>query len=244
MSLPIPPLIAPPISFARAGAASDGPAGTLESFTLALRLGATGLAGDLWLTGDGEPVIDRAGTVRKGIRRRPIAEVASAELPAQVPTLAALYDACGNDVELCLDVRDPGAAARAVAVAGEAGGAAVGRLWLGAPDREQAASWRTLSDDVKLVDATRLKHLKEGSERRAAAIADAGIDAASMLWSEWSGGMVTLFHRFGRYALGVEAVHRRQLDAVIATGIDGISSPQVERMVDAIAGFPERGDPL
>jgi glycerophosphoryl diester phosphodiesterase len=241
---PVPSLIDPPICFAHHGAGGTAPDDTLEGFALALRLGATGLATDVWVTADGEPVLDRDGSVRKGVRRRPIGEVAAAALPPRVPTLAALYEACGTEAEVSLDVRDPAAAARAVAVARQAGGGAEGRLWLCAADWEEAAAWRALSDDIKLVDTTRPKRLKVGPERRVATIADAGIDAARMLWSEWTGGMVTLFHRFGRFALGDGAQHRRQLDALIATGIDGIASAHVERMVDALAGFPERPDPL
>jgi glycerophosphoryl diester phosphodiesterase len=240
---PIPSLIAPPIAFARRGARADAPENTIEAFTLALRLGATGLASEVWVTADGEPVLDRDGLVRKGVRRRPISELARTDLPPGLPTLAEVYDECGDGVEVHLEVRDPAAVQPAIAVA-RAAGDAVGHLWLASQDWEEAASWRAFSPDVKLVDATRRNRLKEGSERRAASIADAGLDAVSMHWSEWSGGMVTLFHRFGRCALGFDAQHRRQLDALLATGIDGVFSDHVERMADALAGRPSPEDPL
>ncbi len=243
MPEPLPSLRMPPIGFAHRGARADAPENTIEAFTLARRLGAPGLESDVWLTVDGEAVLDHDGVVRTGVRRRPIAAVRRADLPAHIPTLAQLYDACGTDHEISLDVKDPAAAARVVAVAREAGGDALGRLWLCSPDWELAASWRPLSDDVKLVDSTRLKRMKEGTERRAAAITDAGIDAVNLHWSDWSGGLVTLFHRFGRHAFGWDAQYRRQLDALLLMGVDGVFSDHVERMVDALAGRPPVAEP-
>ncbi len=106
-----------------------------------------------------------------------------------------------------------------------------------------AASWRELSDDVHLVDSTRLRRVKEGPERRAADLAQAGVDAVNLHWSEWTGGLVTLFHRFERDALGWDAQYRRQLDALLAMGIDGVFSDHVGRMVDALAGRPPGLEP-
>jgi glycerophosphoryl diester phosphodiesterase len=239
----LPSLLQEPIAFAHRGARAHAQENTLEAFALGLRLGATGLESDVWLTADGEVVLDHDGVVRTGVRRRAIRAVQRADLPAHIPTLAELYDACGTDVEGDLDVKDADAAARVVAVAREAGGDALGRLWLCSPDWEVAAAWRGLSNDVKLVDSTRLKRMKEGTERRAAAIADAGIDAVNLHWSDWSGGLVTLFHRFGRHALGWDAQYRRQLDALLLMGIDGVFSDHVERMVDALAGRPPAVEP-
>jgi glycerophosphoryl diester phosphodiesterase len=229
------PLREPPIGFAHRGASADAPENTIEAFTLALRLGATGLESDAWRTADGEVVLDHDGVVRSGLRRRPIAEVPRSALPAWIPTLGDLYDACGTDMELSLDVKDPAAAEAIVAVARAAGGEALGRLWLCTPSWEEAASWRPLDVDVHLVDSTRLRRLKEGPERRAARLADAGIDALNMHWSDWSGGLATLFHRFSRFTLGWDAQHRRQLDEVLSYGIDGVFSDHVDRMVDALA---------
>jgi glycerophosphoryl diester phosphodiesterase len=229
------PLRDPPIGFAHRGASAHAPENTLEAFTLARRLGATGLESDVWRTADGEVVLDHDGVVRAGLRRRPVAEVPRSALPASVPTLAELYETCGTAYELSLDVRDPAAADAVVATARAAGGEAVSRLWLCSPDWEVAASWRSLDPDVHLVDSTRLRRIKEGTERRAARLADVGVDALNMHWSDWTGGLTTLVHRFGRYALGWDAQHRRQLDELLATGIDGVFSDHVDRMVDAIA---------
>ena len=57
----------PPIGFAHRGARAHAPENTLEAFALALRLGATGLESDAWLTADGEVVLDHDGVVRVGL---------------------------------------------------------------------------------------------------------------------------------------------------------------------------------
>jgi glycerophosphoryl diester phosphodiesterase len=228
------PLRDPPIGFAHRGASAHAPENTIEAFTLALRLGATGLESDAWRTADGVVVLDHGGVVRTGLRRRPIANVPRSALPPSVPTLAELYDACGTDVELSLDVKDPATAEPVVATAREAGGEALGRLWLCTPRWEEAATWRALDDDVHLVDSTRLRRIREGPERRAARLADAGVDAVNMHWSDWTGGLTTLFHRFGLECLGWDAQLPRQLDALLQMGVDGVFSDHVDLMVDAL----------
>jgi glycerophosphoryl diester phosphodiesterase len=234
------PLRDPPIGFAHRGASAHAPENTIEAFTLALRLGATGLESDAWRTADGVVVLDHGGVVRTGLRRRPIAHVPRSALPPSVPTLAELYDACGTDVELSLDVKDPATAEPVVATAREAGGEALGRLWLCTPRWEEAAVWKERWPDVKVVDSTRLAKMKEGPERRAATLTDAGIDAVNLHWSDWTAGMVALFHRFERATFGWDCQHRRQLDAVLEMGIDAVYSDHVDRMVDALEGRPER----
>jgi glycerophosphoryl diester phosphodiesterase len=234
----------PPIGFAHRGARAHARENTLEAFALAVRLGATGLESDVWLTADGEAVLDHDGEVRAGLRKRPIGEVPRSALPSHIPTLAELYDRCGTDVPLSLDVKDPAAARVVVGVAREAGGDAEAGLHLCSPSWERAASWRALSDAATLVDSTRLKRIKEGTERRAAALANAGIGVVNLHVDDWTGGLTTLFHRFGVRCFGWDAQYRRQLDALITAGIDGLYSDHVERMMDAIAGRPERPDHL
>lgn len=228
----------PPIGFAHRGARAHAPENTLEAFTLAVRLGATGLESDVWRTSDGEAVLDHDGVVRTGLRKRPIADMTRAELPPHIPTLAELYEAVGTGLPLSLDVKDPAVVDAVLATARGAGGDAVGNLYLCTPSFEEAATWRGLDDDIKLVDSTRLRRIKEGPERRAAALADAGIDVVNMHVDDWTGGLTTLFHRFGRRAFGWDAQYRRQLDALLRTGVDAVYSDHVDRMMDAIAGRP------
>lgn len=228
----------PPIGFAHRGARAHAPENTLEAFRLAVRLGATGLETDAWLTADGDVVLDHDGEIRSGLRKRPISTFRRDQLPEHIPSLAELYDACGTSRPLSIDVKDPAAAAPVVAVARQAGGDAVGNLYLCSPSLDELVSWRSLSDEVNLVDSTRLRRIKEGPERRAAALASAGIDVVNMHIDDWSGGLTTLFHRFGRLAFGWDAQFRRQLDALLAMGVDGVYSDHVDWMMDAIAGRP------
>lgn len=228
-----------PIGFAHRGARAHAPENTIEAFELAVRLGATGLESDVWVTADGEAVLDHDGVVRSGIRRRPISEIRRADLPPHIPTLGELYEAVGTALPLSLDVKDPAAAEPTIAVARSAGGMAVPNLHLCSPDWELAASWKALDPDIVAVDSTRMRRIKEGPERRAAALRDAGVDVVNMHHSDWSGGMVALFHRFERKVFAWDCQFRRHLDGMLHLGVDGLYSDHVDRMMDAIAGRPE-----
>lgn len=230
----LPSLLRPPIGFAHRGARAYEPENTLAAFRRALEMGATGLESDVWLTEDGVAVLDHDGVVRTGLRRRRIATLPRSRLPEHIPTLEALYAECGTDVPLSLDVKDPAAAGPVVAIARAAGGMALGQLWLCHHDWEVVASWRDLDDWVKLVDSTRLRRMREGPERRAAALSGAGVDAVNLHHSDWSGGLVSLFHRFERYALGWDAQHERILDALLGQGIDGVFSDYPDRLARAL----------
>jgi glycerophosphoryl diester phosphodiesterase len=237
------PLLRPPLGFAHRGARADAPDNTLEAFALALRLGAPGLESDVWLTGDGVPVLDHDGVVRRGLRRRPIASLPRAQLPGHIPSLEDLYRTCGDGFHLSLDVKDARAAAPVVAVAREAGGAVPARLWLCHGDWEQVAAWRRLSDDIRLVDSTRLRRIREGPERRAASLADAGVTAINLPASDWTGGLTTLFHRFERLAFAWDAQFDRVLRSLLGMGCDAVYSDHVDRMVAALKQADLRDGP-
>jgi glycerophosphoryl diester phosphodiesterase len=224
-----------PIGFAHRGARAHAPENTLEAFSLALRLGATGLESDVWLTADGAAVLDHDGLVGGRLRRRPIGQVQRSELPASIPTLAELYETCGTDFDLALDIEDPAAIVEVMLVARDAG--AESRLWVCHPDWKLVASWRDLSPTVHLVDSTRLSRIKEGPERRAADLAAAGVDAINLHHSDWSGGLIALFHRFELDALGWDAQFERTLDALLDAGIDGVFSDHTDLMMSAIERY-------
>jgi glycerophosphoryl diester phosphodiesterase len=96
-------------------------------------------------------------------------------------------------------------------------------------------AWRPIASDARLVDSTRIRRVREGPERRAAALADAGIDAINLHHSDWTGGLTTLFHRFNVMTFGWDAQFERVLDGLLDIGIDGVYSDHVDRMVDALA---------
>lgn len=225
-------ILRPPIGFAHRGARAHATENTLDAFRLALRLGATGLESDVWLTSDGLPVLDHDGVVRAGLRKRRFTSVKRENLPEHVLTLPELYAACGTDFELSLDVKDPEAAAPVVVAARDVG--AEHRLWLCSPDWHTAAGWRELSATVRLVDSTRRRFMKEGVERRAATLADAGVDAVNLHHSDWTTGFVTLFHRFEVHTMAWDCQHPHVLLEVLRMGIDAVFSDHVDRMVDAV----------
>ncbi len=226
------PSLRPPIGFAHRGARAHAPENTLDAFRLAVRLGATGLESDVWLTADGHAVLDHDGVVGGRMRRRPIAEVDRADLPGHIPTLAELYEAVGTDLELSLDVKDPAAAAEVVATARDAGAEA--RLWLCHPDWRTVAGWRELSPAVKLVESTRAKRLEGSPELHVARSADAGIDVLNMHHTDWNAGLVAMAHRFDVLAFGWDAQHERVLRELLRSGIDGVYSDHVDRMVSEL----------
>jgi len=188
----------------------------------------------VWLSADGVPVLDHDGKVKAGLRTRSIASLPRSALPAHVPTLEDLYADCGTGFELSLDVKEAAAAQAVVDVARDAGADAPAHLWLCFPDWEVLAGWRTDLHDVHLVDSTKLRHMRQGPERRAAQLSAAGVDAVNLHYTEWTGGLTTLFHRFGRFAFGWDAQHERIIKELHRMGIDGIYSDHVDRMVDAL----------
>jgi glycerophosphoryl diester phosphodiesterase len=221
-----------PLAFAHRGARAYAPENTIEAFQLALKLGANGLESDVWITAEGTPVLDHDGVVRRAFgRSTPIAQVPRAKLPGHIPELADLLALCGTAFHLSLDVRDEVSGQRVIDVIREMAPAFLPRVWLCTP------RWQTLlplrGQGVKLVDSTRLDKIKEGPERRAATLANEGIDGVNMFHTDWNGGLVTLFHRFRRtaFAWGIQETHI--LERSLRMGIDGLFSDYPDRMMDA-----------
>ncbi|MEJ7585508.1 MAG: hypothetical protein WKF43_15835, partial [Acidimicrobiales bacterium] len=104
-------------------------------------------------------------------------------------------------------------------------------------------SWRALHTDVRLVDSTRLRRLRRGPERHAASLQAAGIDAVNLHHSDWSGGLVALYHRFEVLAFAWDAQHQRILDNLVDIGMDGLYSDHTDRLMQAVekAGRPRPG---
>ncbi len=225
-----------PIAFAHRGARKHAPENTLEAFQLAIRLGATGLESDVWLTADGDAVLDHDGIVKVGLRKRPIAEVKRRQLPSHIPGLDDLYATCGTAFALSLDVKDAAAYDATVAVARATGGAALENLWLCDPSWRRLAELRPTYSDVKLVDSTRLKNLVDGPERHGAQLSAAGIDAINMHHTDWNIGLTTLFHRFELTTFGWDAQHDRIIRALINMEIDGFYSDDSELMMSIVRG--------
>jgi len=234
----LPSLLDPPISFAHRGARAHAPENTLESFELALRLGATGLESDVWLTADGVAVLDHDGVVRRGVRKRPIREFHRDELPPHIPTLADLLRTCGTDYQLSLDLKDPDSADAIVEVVCSIDPSMLERVWLCEPDLDRVVALRTTfgrdgSTPVRLLQTTRLERIKGTYERRAEHLERHGIDGINLHRTDWNGGLVALFHRFGLVAFGWDHQQEYDLRTALRMGLDAVYSDDVDVMVDA-----------
>lgn len=232
----LPSLLDPPVCFAHRGARAYAPENTLEAFALALRLGASGLESDVWVTRDGVAVLDHDGVVGRRGRKLPISEVDRESLPGHIPTLAELLERQPGDYQLSLDVKDPEAFSPTVSTIRSAGPDRETKVWLCHPDVDLVATWRGATT-ARLVDSTRLARIKEGPERRAARLKDQGIDALNMHHSDWTGGLVALLHRFDRLALGWDLQFDHQLVTGLRMGLDGVFSDYPDRLVDAMQSF-------
>jgi glycerophosphoryl diester phosphodiesterase len=189
----------------------------------------------VWLTADRVAVLDHDG---RGPGGRPIHTCARAELPAHVPTLAELYAACGSDFELSLDVKDPDAAAAVVAIARRAG--AESRLWLCHWSWRVVAPWRALSAAVRLVDSTRLVHMRTAPLARAERMAALDLDAMNLHWSDWSPALAQTFRAAGRKILAWDAQDEASLGAMVELGVDGVFSDHVARMMAVLSAAGNR----
>jgi glycerophosphoryl diester phosphodiesterase len=200
---------------------------------LALQLGAQGLESDARLSGDGEVVLVHGAVARQGWRRRRVAQSTVAELAElAVPRLADLYARVGTDYELSLDVYDPAAGAGIVEVARAAG--ASDRLWLCSSKVSLLTSLGERAPEAHLVHSIRRRRLDVPLERHAAQLAELGIGVVNMHRSDWSAGLVGLFHRFDIEAFGWDAQEVRHLRDLLTMGIDAVYSDHVARMVAAV----------
>lgn len=233
MASRFPPLLEPPLAFAHRGARAHVRENTIEAFELALRLGATGLESDVFLTADGVAVLDHDGMVGRRPLRVPIARRRRDELPGHIPTFDDLLATVGPEVPLSLDLKDPATFGPVVETARRHG--AHHQLWLCHSDLGVLRRWREEDRTVRLVHSTRKKDCDGGLERHFARLADEGIDVCNMPAADWTGGNVMLAHRFGRYAFAWGAQLERIIAALYDMGIDAVYSDWSDRLADALA---------
>lgn len=223
--------------FAHRGGKAHAPENTLEAFQLALRLGANGLESDVWVSKDDQAVLIHDEHIRQGLRRRKVADTLASELPDHVPTLTELYGSVGTDFALSLDIKTVDAidaTVNALRSASEQYGVdLVAKTWLCHPDLDVVTSWRQRWSDVRLVHSTRLDRVPGGPERHGAMLFEREIDAVNFRQGDWSGGLTTLYHRFGIYCFGWDAHLERVASELLHMGCDAIFSDYVDRMLAA-----------
>lgn len=218
-----------PLGFAHRGARAECRDNTLVSFERALELGARGLESDVWVTADGEAILDHDGVVRHRWRRWSIAGLPRSALPPHIPTLADLYARAGTDFDLSLDVKDPAAVDAVIGVAERFGAAR--RLWLCSGLVSQLRAWRRRSSDVRLVASLPTAPSSASSLTVLVAI---GVDAVNLRSDRCRQDRVDAIHRAGLSALGWNAQRTRTLDRLLGYGIDGVYCDHVVRMQRAI----------
>lgn len=223
-----------PIGFAHRGARAHAPENTAAAFDLAVKLGATGIESDVWLSADGSLILDHDGQV--GLRRRQIRTLPRAELPDSMMTLPELFERIPQELDVSIDIKDDDAMEPLLEWAGSLPPITRGRLYLCHHDWERLADWRSLDEHVRLVDSTSMKAIRAsgGPERRAHQLAEARIDGINLRHSEWSGGTATLFHRFERLCFGWDAQHDRILRDLFRMGLDAVYSDHVDVMMQTL----------
>lgn len=228
----LPSLLEFPIAFAHRGARALAPENTLEAFDLAVKLGANGLESDAWITADNKVVLDHDGVHKGRLRRIPIRKVERSELSQHIPDFCDLLSCVPRSCHVSIDVKDFDAAGQIVADAISVG-FPLGQLWLCHFEIEKVLAMKLAYPDVRIVDSTRLSKIKEGIEKRAARLAEHKVDALNMHVSDWSGGLVTLLHRFDVLCFGWDAQFQPILETSLLMGLDGVYSDHVDRLVDA-----------
>jgi glycerophosphoryl diester phosphodiesterase len=227
-----------PITFAHRGARSERPENTLPAFARALELGAAGLESDVRVSLDGEVVLVHDPVVRSGFRRLRVASSTAEQLAELgVPRLADLYARLGAGYELSLDLYDVSAADPLMEVVHDAG--AAGRLWMCSGRLTTLEHLRELDPDVHLVHSTKRSALGSSVERHADRLAAGGIDACNMRHTEWTAGLVGLFHRFGVRAFAWDVQEVRHIRAMLDMGVDAVYSDHVDRLVATVAEWSE-----
>ncbi len=236
MALRLPSQFATPIGFAHRGASAHAKENTPEAFDLAVKLGASGIKSDVWLSKDGHLMLHHVGHI--GMRRRQIRSLGRGELPDAMISLPELVEAMPDSLALLVDIKDEAATAPLLDWVVTLDPVTRSRLYVSYHDWRRLSEWRTFDEHIKLVDSTSVSEMSEGPERRASNLAEAGIDAVNLRHSEWTGGMATLFHRFGRLCFGWDAQHRRILDDLLRMGLDAVCSDYVDTMMEAINERP------
>ena len=222
-----------PILFAHRGAKAHSAENTLESFELAVRLGATGLETDVWLSKDGELVSDDDGVVNKRLRRISINRFNRHDLSSSIPSLEELFERCGRDINYSIDVCDELSIDQIHELVSQGGTDFAKKVWICSPNYSSLCKWHDKYPNLQLVNSIRLSKISEGPERRCANLAKHGIVALNMHYTDWNGGLVALAHRFGLAAFSWDIQHIELMSDAFRMGVDAVYSDWTDRMVDA-----------
>ena len=220
------------LAFAHRGARAYVRENTLEAFQLGLRLGATGLESDVWITKDGIPVLDHDGVVQGRILKKPISNYLREDLPEHIPTLRDLLLMTPPEVAISLDVKDDDSFEAVISEIRSVHGAHSPYIYLCHPDIDVLENQRRKSQGISLVSSTRLSKLKKGPEMHAARMRDLGVEVMNMHHTDWNGGLVALFQRFDLQCFAWDCQFARNIRDMAKIGINGIFSDWPDRFYD------------
>ena len=226
-----------PLGFAHRGARAHARENTLAAFALALRMGASGIETDVWMTADDVAVLHHGATLhRLGLRRRTIGSYRASELPSWLPRLTDLFEHCGTDFDLSLDLKD-GRSARAVLDVTRAAGFCPQRLWLCGRGLVPLA-WRDVDPDVRLVSDTRPAHVEHGWPGHLQQLKDGGGAVVNLRHRKWTAALVDSVHEAGLLAFGWDAQSVRRIRGLLGLGCDAVYSDHVDRLVEVLRPAP------
>ncbi|HVY09253.1 MAG TPA: glycerophosphodiester phosphodiesterase [Mycobacteriales bacterium] len=207
-------------AFAHRGGRGHGPDNVLPTFAEALARGATALETDAWVTADGIVVLDHDGVHNAG---RPdqvsITQVQRDALAPHIPTLADLYERCGTDFDLAIDIKGDGAG-EAISRVADAYGAA-DRLWLFTPSPARPGKAAPAHRGVT-VPASELR--SSGRDPLLESLRVEDIHVVNARWPFWRRSAVRAVHEHGMLAFAWDVQGPLALWWCKRVGIDGIFS--------------------
>ncbi|MCU1596145.1 MAG: glycerophosphoryl diester phosphodiesterase [Frankiales bacterium] len=190
---------------------AEAPENSLAAFRNSLAKGVRALESDIWLL-DGVPVLSHdapaAGTL----------------------TLAELFDACGTDFDLSVDMKGPGKGAEETVAVARAAGFDLARLWLvGGPG--SCARWRRIDPDIRLVTQLRWRDALFNAAPVLTVLAASGVDAVNIRHGRWTRRLVARVHAEGMLAFGWDVQTRWSMRRATWLGLDGVFSDRPTLLV-------------
>ena len=214
-----------PRLWARVGASRTPVAAGVEAWTVALRLGATGLVLTPHEAAGGDLEIGRASGRfgRKSFAMK----------------LHDIWQELDGDADVVVDLADlPGFATAEVLrmleqarVRGFAGPLVV---MAPSPDLLAEVS-REVGGAARMLHSVEPRSVEGGAEAHAAALRSGGIDGVSVPEEQVSAGLVALMRRFGRLVIADSADYRRTVARALGNGVDGVCGSDPEALHDAWA---------
>jgi len=217
----LPRLFARPLLFARGGYCRAHAVNSLPAFEEALRVGATALSTDLWVTKDDVPILSREGIVRSGLRRHSLRSRTLEETGDRYTTLEAFLQAIPATVDVSIDLKDSEGFGLLSTTLGKTLRDPT-QIWICHPQVEILEGWKKSGSSIRFVHTTSHGSISTSPEQHARSLREAGLSACRMQWRDWSGGLVALYHRFdiACFAWGLD--HEHEMTESLRMGIDGI----------------------